>query len=308
VAAEPLTHFVSVLNDRLCQRVIEIARKNHQWEHISWVWLAFGSEGRFEQTFSTDQDNGILFVAHGDQEPDAVRARLLPFAHDVNVALDACGFPLCKGNIMASNPKLCLSLEEWKGRMGAWVGTPEPQALLDASICFDFRGLFGDAALATALRDWLLPRTRANHAFLRHMAENALQARPPLGMLRDFVTENAPGAPNTVNLKMYGVRPFVDAARVYALAHALPHTSTAERLRALNAAIGMAAAEVESMVGAFHAIQRLRLQNQAAPAPAGDLANRIDPAALNELERTILKASFRHARRLQKRLELDFQL
>lgn len=44
VAAEQLTQFVSVLNDRLCQRIIEIERKNHQWEQISWCWLAFGSE------------------------------------------------------------------------------------------------------------------------------------------------------------------------------------------------------------------------------------------------------------------------
>ena len=62
VAAEQLTLYVSVLNDRLCQRVIEVVRKRHQWEQISWCWLGFGSEGRLEQTFSTDQDNGIIFV------------------------------------------------------------------------------------------------------------------------------------------------------------------------------------------------------------------------------------------------------
>ena len=31
VAAEQLTLYVSVLNDRLCQRVIEVVRKHHQW-------------------------------------------------------------------------------------------------------------------------------------------------------------------------------------------------------------------------------------------------------------------------------------
>jgi CBS domain-containing protein len=80
VAAEQLTLFVSVLNDRLCQRILEIERKKHHWDDISWCWLAFGSEGRFEQTFSTDQDNGMLFAAHDGTTADAVRARLLPFA------------------------------------------------------------------------------------------------------------------------------------------------------------------------------------------------------------------------------------
>ncbi len=42
--------------------------------------LAFGSEGRLEQTFSTDQDNGLIFQAHDGTRPDAVRAQMLPFA------------------------------------------------------------------------------------------------------------------------------------------------------------------------------------------------------------------------------------
>lgn len=309
VAPEQLTLFVSVLNDRLCQRIIEIERKNHQWEGISWCWLAFGSEGRFEQTFSTDQDNGILFSAHEPAAPDAVRARLLPFARSVNQALDACGFPLCKGQVMASNPRLCLSLEEWQFKMGGWLDAPEPKALLDASICFDFRALYGDATLAATLRQWVLPRTRANPRFLRLMAENALQAKPPLGLLRDFTTEDAQNAPHSINLKLYGVRPFVDTARIYALAHALPQTNTGERLRAARAGTGMGVAETEAVIEAFFFIQRLRLRNQAAMEHiAEDVANRIDPYKLNGFERHTLIAAFRQERALQRRLALDYQI
>jgi hypothetical protein len=64
VAAERLTLFVSVLNDRISERIIELVRKRHAWDRIGWCWLAFGSEGRLEQTFATDQDNGLVFVAH----------------------------------------------------------------------------------------------------------------------------------------------------------------------------------------------------------------------------------------------------
>lgn len=309
VAPEQLTLFVSVLNDRLCQRILEIERKNHQWEGISWCWLAFGSEGRFEQTFSTDQDNGIIFSAHEQAGPDAVRARLLPFAEKVNQALDTCGFPLCKGRVMASNPKLCLSLEEWQVKMAGWLERPQPEALLDASIYFDFRPLYGDATLAAALRQWIFPRTRANPLFLRFMAENALQAKPPLGRLRDFTTEDAPNAPRSINLKLYGTRPFVDTARIYALAHAAPQTNTGERLRAARAGTGMGAAEAEAFIEAFFVIQRLRLRNQAAlPDLTDEVANRIDPDTLSRFERHILKWAFQQARTLQKRLALDYQL
>ena len=308
VAAEPLTMFISVLNDRLCQRILELERKHHGWEQISWCWLAFGSEGRFEQTFSTDQDNGLIFVAHDGASPDAIRAQLLPFARRVNQALDACGFPLCKGNVMASNPKLCLSLDEWRARMRGWVQTPDPMALLDAAICFDFRPLHGDATLAVDLREAVFELTRASPAFLRHMAEIALESRPPLGFLRDFVTTEAPGSARAVNLKLNGARPFVDVARIYALAHGLPHTNTGARLRAARARNGMGEAETEAMVHAFFIIQGLRLRNQAAPAMDEDRANRVDPSTLNELERHILKGAFGQARMLQSRLALDYQV
>jgi len=308
VAAEQLTMFVSVLNDRLCQRILEIERKHHRWEQISWCWLAFGSEGRFEQTFSTDQDNGIVFVAHDASPPDAVREHLLPFARRVNAALDACGFPLCKGQVMASNPRLCLSVEEWKEKIRGWIEAPQPNALLDAAICFDFRALHGDATLAAGLREWIHPLTRANPAFLRLLAEIALESRPPLGVLRDFATSDAPALPHTVNLKLNGARPFIDAARIYALAHGLSQTNTADRLRAARAGNGMGAAEAEGLVDAFFVVQGLRLATQAGLEPGDEGANRVDPDKLNPFERRILKEAFLQARRLQSRLALDYQV
>jgi CBS domain-containing protein len=309
VAAEQLTLYVSVLNDRLCERVIEVVRKRHQWEQISWCWLAFGSEGRLEQTFSTDQDNGIIFRAHDGAAPEEVRARLLPFAREVNEALDACGFRWCKGNVMASNPALCLSAEEWQAKMGAWLQNWEPKALLDASIYFDFRPLYGDAALATDLRLWVLERTRAYPNFLRQMAENAMQSKPALGRLRDFATDDAPDAPHSIDLKANGVRIFVDVARIYALAQGLPQTNTAERLRAAGPNVRMNPADIEATVGAFLFIQQLRLRKQASQDQLAEAtANRINPDTLNELDRHMLKESLRLARKLQQRLALNYQL
>jgi CBS domain-containing protein len=301
---------VSVLNDRICERIIELERKQHRWERISWCWLAFGSEGRLEQTFATDQDNGLVFVAHDGSGPAQVRAALLPFARAVNEALDACGFPLCKGNVMASNPELCLSMAEWKAKLEGWLANSDPKALLDAAICFDFRALYGDARLTADLRRWFLEVTRKRPNFLRLMAENALIARPPLSRWRDFITEDAPNAPGTINLKMYGVRLFVDAARVYSLACMLPQTNTADRLRAAGAAGALPPDEVRAMLAAFFLMQRIRLEHQAATdQPQGnDEPNRIDPKKLNELDRRSLKEAFRIARDLQSRLALDYQL
>jgi len=310
VAAERLTLFVSVLNDRICERIIEVARQRHHWERIGWCWLAFGSEGRLEQTFATDQDNGLVFVAHDGADPATVRATLLPFARDVNEALDACGYPLCRGNVMASNPELCLSVGEWQAKLNRWLENSDPKALLDAAICFDFRALYGDSRLAADLRQWFLGATSKRPNFLRLLAETALQAKPPLARWRDFVTEDAPGAPGTINLKMYGVRPFVDAARVYSLAHGLPQTNTGDRLRAAGRAGVIPPVEAQAMLAAFLMIQRIRLVHQASfdAVLHDDSANRVDPKSLNELDRRTLKEAFKICRDLQSRLAMDYHL
>ena len=309
VAPEQLTLFVSVLNDRLSQRVIELVRKHHDLERISWCWLAFGSEGRFEQTLATDQDNGLVFAAHEGAAPAQVRARMLPFARAVNEALDASGFPLCKGNVMASNPALCLSSAEWQARMGGWIEVSTPKALLDAAICFDFRALYGDASLVVSLREWVSARIKVQPAFLRRMAEAALQARPGLNRLGGFATEDAPGASDSIDLKLQGARIFVDAARIYALACGAPQTNTADRLRAARGALGMNDSDAAAAVEAFFVVQRLRLQNQVSQGEnAAGAANRVAPGNLSRIEQAALKEALRTAKELQSRLALDYQL
>ncbi|MFC6519506.1 DUF294 nucleotidyltransferase-like domain-containing protein [Undibacterium arcticum] len=131
-AAELLTRIISTLNDALTQRVIAISSVDTQLDMVRWCWISLGSEGRQEQTLSSDQDNGIVFSGSGPA--DGLREMLLPLACRINETLDACGFPLCRGQIMASNPQWCLSLDEWRDRFTQWIIEGDPQALLNASI------------------------------------------------------------------------------------------------------------------------------------------------------------------------------
>jgi CBS domain-containing protein len=309
-AAEPLSHIVSTLNDALTCRIIELERSRHPLEGLAWGWLGFGSEGRYEQTIATDQDNGIIFLAQHGQSADEVRGRLLPLARAVNQALAACGFPLCAGDIMAGNPRWCLSLDEWLRRFDGWITDSSPQALLDAAIFFDFRLLHGHERPAETLRERLLALARGTPRFLRQMAEQAVAVRPPLGVFNDFLTEESTEGRATLDLKLSGARLFVDAARIMALATGVSHTGTAERLRQGGRRLGMNADETGSAVEAFFFIQMLRLRRQvAAQEGAGHAArNRIAPADLNEVDRRMLKESLRQARRLQSRLALDYGL
>ncbi len=311
VGAEQLTQMLSTLNDLLTQRIIEVeceqARQNPAWQLIDFCWLAMGSEGRYEQTLNTDQDNGIIFRTPADKTPDAVRAALLPFAKSINDTLDACGFPLCKGNIMASNPQWCLSLEEWENVFSDWIFRGDGTTLLNASIFFDFRELSGNSELAQALRVWLHEKIKENRQFLKKMVENALDNRPPLGFLRDFLLTKDDDNGQSLDLKINGVTPFVDAARIFALASGVGETNTAQRLRAAGHAWQLEPCELDAWVHAFQYIQLLRLRLQHEQSKRGaPLSNRVDPDTLNPLDRRILKESFRQARKLQSELEKFF--
>jgi CBS domain-containing protein len=309
VAAEQLTQILSTLNDLLTQRVIELECSATKDCRYHFCWLAFGSEGRLEQTLSTDQDNGIIFtVPEGDTEEQA-RACLLPLAERINRALDACGFPLCKGEIMAMNPKWCLSLDEWKATFSRWIDAGDPESLLNASIFFDFRPLLGKEQLAEELQAWLLSKTTANPRFLHQMAANALRNRPPLGLVRDFVVDGEGDQANTLDLKLNGTTPFVDAARVFALATGVAATGTAARLRGAAPKLNIAESEVEAWLSSFFFIQMLRLHGQHEEMQDGKpMDNRIDPDQLNDLDRRILKEAFRQARKVQARLALDYKV
>ena len=118
-----------------------------------------------------------------------------------------------------------------------------------------------------------------------------------------------PGGQGTLDLKAQGARIFVDAARIFALAQAIPRTSTAERLREARTALGMSEAETRAAVDAFHVIQAARLRLQArAQSTGASLQNRVDPASLGRLEVTLLKEGLHIARELQRRLALEYQL
>ncbi len=309
VGAQQLTQFISVLNDALTRRVIQLNLDHHNFDGIEWAWLAFGSEGRDEQTFSTDQDNGIVFVSPDPAAVDALRQRFLAFALDVNKDLDRCGFPLCKGNIMASNPQWCLTLDQWREQFTSWIRVPHPEALLNASIFFDFRSLFGKAELADAMRRHLLTMAAATPMFLQAMSRNALEVEPPLGKIRDFLTDLEPDHPGKIDLKKYGSRIFVDVARIYALATGVHNTNSAQRLRLSGKRLSIRDEEINAVLEGLDFIQLLRLRHQyleGEPGRQGD--NLINPDDLNELDRRILKESFRQARKIQTRLKLDYQV
>jgi CBS domain-containing protein len=304
VAARQLTQLISHLNDLLTEHLVQLVARQAGMDLQAACWLAFGSEGRSEQTISTDQDNGLVFAS---DDPARDRPRWLAFARQVNDALDRCGYPLCKGNVMASNPDCCLTADEWSERFAQWMERGAPEDLLKASIYFDLRPLVGRGELAQPPRDLVSARAAALPRFIRQMAENSLRNRAPLNWRGAIETQTVDGH-EMIDLKLNGTAIFVDVARLYALAHGVPHTGTRERFEALAPLLRAEPHESQAWVAGFEYLQMLRLQAQMArPADAAGNPNLIELRTLNDIDRRMLKETFRVARRLQQMIELDYE-
>jgi len=300
VQARQLTGLISHLNDVLTSHLVELKAAERGIALDDICWLALGSEGRAEQTVATDQDNALI-LRNGSSQ--AERDAALALGREVNLALQECGYPLCRGGIMAGEPECCLTLRGWSERFSRWIEHGAPQDLLNASIYFDLRPLAGELELAEALRSEVLASARRTPRFLKQLALNALARTVPLNWLGGIDTDER----GTVDLKLQGAAIFVDGARLYALAHGVAATGTRARLEAVGERIGLPSAEYEAWVGGFEFLQMLRLRRQLEGDDGGDAPNRVRLADLNDIDRRILKEAFRLARQLQQRLQLDYE-
>jgi CBS domain-containing protein len=224
----------------------------------------------------------------------------------MNQALQCCGFELCKGNIMAGNPKCCLSLDEWRRKFSRWINATTPTAILNATVFFDFRGIYGNRNLVERLRDHLFQEIRGNTICLPILAASALAVGPPLSTWNRFQTDDGEGG-KTIDLKTRGSRLFVDAARVFALAKGARTVNTEQRLRAVGRQLRRAPTTIEGDVAAFRFIQAVLLRRQLDSPKEGKAANRLDPYTLNDLEQRMLLESLRQAQSLQARLKREYR-
>jgi CBS domain-containing protein len=307
-AVKPMVDLISELNDRVVgqfMHIVEGEMKAEAWgpPPAAYNWLAMGSEGRREQTLCTDQDNALIYADVPQEREAGVKAWFLEFARRVADALESYGIPKCQAGILASNPQWCMRLGDWRRFFRHWVENPTPESLRLATIFFDFRPISKDALFARRLRSELTQMAAGKKSFARELAKNALSNRPPLGFLRQFVVETSGAHSSGLNLKLRGLTPVVDAARVLALELGTPATNTLERLAAAVDR-NIIRPELRAAIDdAYDYINWIRIDHHLKASAAGrPLTNLVDPARLNPMERKMLKESFTIIGQLQELL------
>jgi len=302
VTGHRLTGLVSFLNDALTDQLIKLTAAKHNIDSDQFCWLALGSEGREEQTIATDQDNALIVP---DETSDAAMQQYLVFAREINEGLDACGFPLCKGNVMASNPDYCRRQREWIDRCARWIDAGSPQDMLDSSIFFDFRPISGNTQLVDPLTRFVRDAASKTPRFVALLATNAMKWKVPLTMFGGIDTEKI-GGKQAIDLKLHGTALVVDFARIYALAKGITERNTKSRLEAVAKALGYDEARAADWVSTFEFLQTLRLKAQMDDVALGDNPNAVPMDSLSKVDKVILKAAFNVMRTMQHRLRLDY--
>jgi len=302
-----ITRFLTTVSDAVLQKIVQFAIAELGPPPARFVFMILGSEGRMEQTLKTDQDNAIVFEDVPDDAAEAVNRYFLKFGDLVCTWLDEAGYDFCKGGVMAKNRKWCQPVTVWKKYFTAWIHTAEPEALLQASIFFDFRTGYGDAALVDELRRHLFASLVGWPGFYRHLSENALYFTPPIGFFRNFVVESKGEHRDSFDIKA-AMQPIVDYARIYALNHQVSETNTLERLTQLVNQKKITDHEFTELETAYSYLMQQRFARQvtALLEERGEPDNYINPKKLSRIEQTTLKEIFKRIEKFQGKLSFDF--
>jgi CBS domain-containing protein len=273
---------------------------------VPFTLLIMGSGGRGENFLHPDQDNGFILADYPDGDHNRVDAFFIALAERFTLDLDRIGFPLCKGNVMASNPLWRKTQTQWREQFEYWAERRSPVAILFADIFLDFRGISGDPARADALRATVMDTLRRYPVLLAMMCQDETSRSVALGMFGRLRRDRTGDHPGRVDLKMRGTLPLVGSARLWALKFGIAETGTLARVAALAERGVIDRNDNDELVAAFNHVTFVLLRQQLADFHAKrKVGNFVDPDALSRRESDLLRQGLRAIDNFRKRVRAD---
>ncbi|GGB34275.1 histidine kinase [Roseibium aquae] len=288
---EVVTRLITDIADTATRRLLGLAEQELGPPPVPYLWLACGSQGRQEQTGVSDQDN-CLFLDDGVSVADRT-GYFADLARLVTDGLNTCGYVYCPGDMMATNPRWCQPIHVWKNYFTGWIHTPDPEAQMLSSVMFDLRPIGGEMSLFQNLQAETLELASKNSIFVAHMIANSLKHTPPLNLLRGLATIRSGEHKNSLDMKLNGVVPVVDLARIYALRGQITAVNTRARLVEARETGQLSKSGAGDLLDAYDLIAETRLQHQASLVKSGQAPdNFLLPSALSDFERSHLRDAF----------------
>lgn len=298
-----ITHIISSISDAITKRVIELAIEDIAPPPCNFAFMVMGSEGRMEQTLSTDQDNAIII--NNKEGPEAYSQYFLSLGETISRNLNRIGYRYCKGNIMAKNPKWVQPLPVWKQYFTNWLTTSDPQSILDANIFFDFRWVYGSKDLVTDLREHVNLHVDNKPVFFYHMAQSIIKFKPPINLFGNIVGNQASDQLNLDIKKV--IHAIVGFIRLYALQNKSSETNTLQRLKYIYKQGIVTKSMYNELELSYNYLMQLRLRFQVESILQNEPPNNlIDVNKLTHIEIATLKKIFGEISNFQTKLNFDF--
>lgn len=197
---------------------------------VRFAWMSLGSHGRKEQFLVTDQDNALVFENVSEDKYQETQQYFLELATKINTMLYKIGYEYCPADMMAKNPKWCMSLSQWKNQFAKWVNTAKNEDLLMFSIFYDICFTFGESTLVDKLMESVFEATQDNERFFALMTRSTLENPSPLGIFRQFIVEQDGEHKDQFDIKSRALTTLTDIGRMLILSHKIKGiTNTAER-------------------------------------------------------------------------------
>lgn len=282
---------MSAIGRAFKQRLLELAEQALGPPPVPYCFLALGSMARQEQSVVTDQDNAL--VLDNRFEPARHDAYFESLARFVTEGLARCGYSLCTGDVMATNPRWRQPLRVWQAYFNDWIEKPSAEGLLNSSIFFDLDGVYGRTEWADSLRRGIARQARQHPLFLASMARNALLRTPPLGFFKGFVLEADGRHSAGINLKRRGTAPLTDLIRVHALSVGSEALNSFDRLDDVIKAGVLSPGRGPDLHDALEFLSFVRFRTQAENLKNDqEPGNAVSPERLSAFERKNLRDAF----------------
>jgi CBS domain-containing protein len=307
VPPRELVRMIALLNDQLLLRLIELLRTS-QFSNLSdkFAFIVLGSEGRREQTLTTDQDNAIIY-ADGLSAKEI--AEIEAFSEKLIDSLIEIGVPPCPGGIMAKNAFWRRSFTGWCDVLDDWLSVPLPDNILNSGMFFDLRTIYGDPSLEKGLKQRLAEHFRHGSMFLTHSAANVNRFKPPLGLFGGIKVEHGDEHKGQVEIKKAGIFAITEGVKALAMEAGIMDGGTRERIQALVDKGVLKRKFADDLDASYNFLVFLRLRCQVNEIRAGHPpSNYITLSKLNHMEKGRLKLAFEEVNEFHEFLRVHFRV
>lgn len=302
-----MVRLIANLNDQIILRLIAVLRRERFADlPEGFAFVVMGSEGRSEQTLSTDQDNAIVYA--DSLTPEQV-ARIEAFSQALIDALIEIGVPPCPGGIMARNPEWRHSLGRWKSEISRWFDTPTPDNIMMGSMFVDLRLIYGDATLVEALKSHIFAQLSKDRGFIMRMAQNMMGFKPPLGWFGKIKTSPDPAHRGEIDIKKAGIFAITDGIKSLSLEAGKLDGGTLDRIESLLAGGVLKTELAEDLKASFEFLVHLRLRGHVEAVTEGrTTSNYIRLDELNRMENARLRSALEGVAHFQQFIQHHFNL